>query len=1049
MPHAPRFSGRFPAASVWLGGLLFVLAGCSSRPVFECRFTEDPIVIDGKLDEAAWERAVQIDGFTMPGERGGPKPRKGTRAKLLWDRENLYVAADMEDTDIFADVTEHDGPTAENDVFEVFLKPDAKKTGYYEFHVTAANTVFDMFLPRRGKAGRFKKDVEFGIESAVAVRGTLDRWNDKDEGWSAEMRIPWESLMATGGRPNPGAEWLFALCRQDHDVERDGPELSSAAPLSRRDFHRHEDYAALRFLGPEPTSATRPYGIPKYVPVTTSRVVGSPDPPTPYVVERSRPAATINGPIAVAFQPGSDRILFVTEPGQYAPSKLMRMRDVPDVFDPETLLEADGSVHYDIAFHPQFAENGYVFVGSNGPVRQPEGATEKPACPNMTRITRYVIDREPPYTFHADSATVIIEWDSAGHNGGALAFGTDGLLYVTSGDGSSDSDADRTGQDLSRLRAKVLRIDVDHPGPDGRPYTVPADNPFVGMEGVRPETWAYGLRNPWRIAVDRETGRIWVGNNGQDLWEQVYLIEKGANYGWSVVEGSQPFAADQKAGPHPISAPTVEHPHSEARSLTGGIVYQGSALPELRGAYIYGDFSTGRIWGLRHDGQKVTWHELLADTTLQITAFAEDPQGELIVVDHHSGWGGGLYRLTKRPPPKEAVTGFPRRLSESGLFASVAEHRMAPGVVPYLVNSPLWSDGTHKARFFALPAQKAGGGKFVPTPISVTNARGWNFPDGTVLVKSFAIDERQGDPASRRWIETRFMLKEQGEWAGYSYEWNDDQTDALLVEAAGKDREFPVRLADGSESPQAWHYPSRTECMVCHSRAANYVLGLCTVQLNRDFDYAAVLGEGHAVDNQLRTLEHLGMLHVRWADAAHERLTHRAREKGLKDEEADRWVQRQTQCRGEHVTGTPYGSALLAVAPERTNRLVSPADATQDIAARARSYLQSNCASCHIFAGGGNGPMELEYLSAFGPPRPLDKMQALNVKPMHHTFGLPDARIIAGGHPERSVLLSRMSRRGPGQMPQLATAIVDATGVEAVREWIESLPPEETQVSAR
>src|SRR5262249_22920486 len=184
------------------------------------------------------------------------------------------------------------------------------------------------------------------------------------------------------------------------------------------------------------------------------------------------------------------------------------------------------------------------------------------------------------------SALTIIEWDSNGHNGGDLAFGLDGMLYVSSGDGTSDSDTNLTGQDLTKLLAKVLRIDVDHPAP-GQAYAVPPDNPFVKTPGARPETWAMGFRNPWRLTIDKKTGDLWVGNNGQDLWEQAYLVERGANYGWSVMEGSHPFYLNRKAGPTPFARPIVEHPHSEMRSLTGGIVYYGSKLPQLRGAHMY------------------------------------------------------------------------------------------------------------------------------------------------------------------------------------------------------------------------------------------------------------------------------------------------------------------------------------------------------------------------------------------------------------------------------------------------------------------------------
>ena len=1064
-------------AILWMAATVTGCSGSSQRestasaPVpapYDCRFTEEPITIDGKLDDPAWNHAAVIDRFQMPWLRQKMSlALKATRARLLWDRACLYIAADLDDADLYATMTEHDGNTWENDVFELFLKPAVDKPSYYEFHITPANTVFDIFLPRRGHVGRFRRDREFHIESAVSLRGTLNRWTDQDEGWSAEMAIPWSDLMPTGGRPDPGETWRFALCRYDFDIAQEKPELSTSAPLASKtypDFHSHEDFAPIQFTMPPAHNATRPYGIPQYVPVTTSKVVGSPDVPLPYTVQRVLPAARISCPITVAAQPGSDRLLFVTEPAMYRPSKVMRMRDDPNSFEPETLIDVDdpdlklGTVHYSIVFHPAFAQNGYVYIGSNGP-RRPgvaDASVGQPGVANkMTRITRYVIDREPPYAFHNDSAEVIIEWDSEGHDGGDMAFAPDGMLYVTSGDGSSDSDTDRAGQDLTRLRSKLLRIDVDHPDEqtpgDGRAYSVPANNPFVDSQessdgqktAIRPETWAYGFRNPWRIAIDPTNGHIWVGNNGQDLWEQIYLVQRGANYGWSLVEGSHPFASQRPAGPHPISKPIAEHSHADARSLTGGVVYAGELLPDLKGAYLYGDYSTGRIWCIRHDGEKVTRHDLIADTTLQITSFGVDSKGELLITDHRPNDEGGFYRLVLSPPQQE-VRAFPQRLSESGLFASTRDHTMAPGVIPYLVNAPLWSDGTHKARFFALPPSKDDRGADVPTGIDVTDSGGWNFPNGTVLIKSFAIDEEEENPASRRWIETRFMLKEAGEWAGYSYEWNDAQTDAVLVAGSGKDRVFRIQTAQLDKHPdgvreQAWRYPSRTECLVCHSRAANYVLGLCTVQLNRDFDYSAALGKGYATDNQLRTLERLGVLRVNWWGSAAWSVTDQVKQKGFKGIAVQQLVaERLSLSEGDASKHSQQRSTLLLKAPAATNHLVDPYDSAQDLNARARSYLHSNCSYCHMQAGGGNAMIDLTYLGG-SDGNTHARMKAIDEKPMHHTFDLFDARIIASGHPERSVLLSRMSRRGAGQMPQLSTSVVDAQAVRMLGQWIESL----------
>ena len=248
------------------------------------------------------------------------------------------------------------------------------------------------------------------------------------------------------------------------------------------------------------------------------------------------------------------------------------------------------------------------------------------------QIARFTMARRSPFGLDPASEEVIIEWPSNGHDGGGLVFGQDGMLYITTGDGTSDSDDDNVGQDMTRLLAKLLRIDVDHPEP-GKAYSVPKDNPFVGVKDARPETWAFGFRNPWRMTLDRETGHIWVGNGGQDLWETAYLIERGANYGWSVYEGSHPFYLTRKLGPAPLTKPTLEHHHSESRSLTGGIVYYGQRFPELRGAYIYGDYSTGKIWAARHDGTRLLWQKEIADTTLQITCFGTDSRGEILIVD--------------------------------------------------------------------------------------------------------------------------------------------------------------------------------------------------------------------------------------------------------------------------------------------------------------------------------------------------------------------------------------------------------------------------------
>lgn len=1010
-------------------------------PASECRFAEMPPKIDGVGDDAAWKAAQLFDKFTLPWLKEKERAAKtATKARLLWDREYLYFLAEMDDTDLYADVTEADGQTWDNDVFELFFKPAADKPGYYEFQINAAGTTMDMFLPRRGAGGfkRFIKDGDFHLETKVKLNGSLNKWTDKDQGWTVEGRMPWTDFLRTGGRPAVDEVWTFALCRYDYSVDFEGPELSSMAPLKTNgypNFHFFEDYAELKFVrGPKPESRsqnpevrTQKRGgliegvLPK---LATSRVVGSPEPPLPYRTEKKYPKLKVNYPIALVHQPGSDRLWTITQDRSYSTTVIERFVDSPDVSETEVLLQKDERVAYDITFHPRFAENGFVYVGHNRPKVVVDGAVSGKEADDSKKerktekystVSRFKVNPRPPYEFDPQSETVIIEWLSDGHNGAAITFGLDGMLYVTTGDGTSDSDTNVRGQDMTKLTAKVLRIDVDRPD-EGKMYSVPKDNPFVGQPNMVPETWAIGLRNPWRMTTDRQTGHIWVGNNGQDLWEQVYFVRKGDNYGWSVYEGSHPFYLTRELGPTPHVKPALEHHHSEARSLTGGIVCYGKERPELKGVYVYGDHSTGKVWGARHDGQKVTWHQELVDTPFHITGFGTDSRGELLICDHAPAGEGGFHTLI--PTPVDAPkTNFPRTLSESGLFRSVRGHELEPSLIPYSVNAPLWSDGTDKVRAVGIPGDSP--------KIDFNTGRAWGFPNETVIVKSFALDLVEGDPKSRRWIETRFLTKQQNEWIGYSYQWNDEQTDGVLVAKEGLDREFTIQTANGSRQ-QKWHFPSRTECMVCHSRAAGFVLGLSTLQMNRDHDY----GGGH-VENQLSVLERLDLFHdLDYAAETRNRLKEDLQKSGLTEKEANDKVAALTASRDQRGS---VKSSLLALSPDKYERLVDPYDPREKLEARARSYLHSNCSICHVEAGGGNAQMQLEWKTA------LDKMKLLDEVPIHDKFNLPEARLIAPGHPERSVLLHRVAMRGRGQMPQLASARVDQPAVDMLTEWIRQM----------
>lgn len=216
----------------------------------ECRRASGPITLDGKGDEESWKGAEVIDDFILNWQRDNPRKAKtATRARLLWDDEYLYFLADMDDVDLFADEKTRDGTTWDNDVFELFFKPAADKLGYYEFQVNAAGTIFDMYFPSRGSGGtrRFKNADGINVEAKVVLRGTLNDWQDDDQGWTVEGRIAWKDLKYTGGRPSAGDHWKFALCRYDYSKAFESPELSSCARLNWLNFHQYEDYSTLEF----------------------------------------------------------------------------------------------------------------------------------------------------------------------------------------------------------------------------------------------------------------------------------------------------------------------------------------------------------------------------------------------------------------------------------------------------------------------------------------------------------------------------------------------------------------------------------------------------------------------------------------------------------------------------------------------------------------------------------------------------------------------------------------------------------------------------------
>jgi uncharacterized repeat protein (TIGR03806 family) len=483
----------------------------------------------------------------------------------------------------------------------------------------------------------------------------------------------------------------------------------------------------------------------------------------------------------------------------------------------------------------------------------------------------------------------------ANHNGGNIVFGPDGYLYLGFGDGGSGGDPMGNGQNLGTLLGKMLRIDVA----GGATYVVPPDNPFVGDAKARGEIWAYGLRNPWRWSFDRQTGQLWAGDVGQNLWEEIDIITRGGNYGWNLREGKHCYGAD----PCPTAGlidPVWDYAHTDGVAVIGGYVYRGSAIPQLVGTYLFADAGSGKLWGLfpsASDGSLAA-QELL-ETGVNPSSFGEGADGELYLTDNGTG---AIWKIV--PGTQPGAIGFPQKLSQLGCMDPLDPSKPGPGLIPYTVNVPFWSDGADKQRWVALPDGKQA---------HILPDGDIDFPNGTVLVKSFTVGNTL--------IETRlFMRHDDGVWAGYTYEWDADGKDATLV-LGGKKK----ALSD----TQSWIYPSGAQCLTCHNDAAGHSLGPELRQLNTLEVYPATNRRAP----QLETWSHLGLFDTPLPSQA------TAPDMGPAPPEA--------QAALPVITGDPSGQT--PVSPD----------------ARARAWLHVNCSFCHRPMGPGRGPQDLRVDRSF------------------------------------------------------------------------------------
>ncbi len=653
-------------------------------------------------------------------------------------------------------------------------------------------------------------------------------------------------------------------------------------------------------------------------------------PPTSFALVNAFGSLSFTQPVCITTPPGDTQRVFICE-------KTGLLKVIPDVTaaSPAASVFLDLPAHLSsrgesiatggggdergllgLAFHPNYATNRhfYIFYSVNaGGLHQ--------------RVSRFTTRADNPNLADPASELILIsQFDEANnHNGGDLHFGPDGYLYISVGDEGGGNDQYNNHQTITKdLFAGILRIDVDkktgNVAPTPHPaiptdsgaarFSIPIDNPYVhtslggpwdgtyngssvSLTAVRREFYATGLRNPWRMSFDPETGELWCGDVGQNARDEINLIVNGGNYGWAFREGN---INGPKSGQAPSNFDTLHHTRPvydythgdgpfQGRSVSGGIVYRGTRISSLAGKYIFADYVSGNIWSLQRNGGNPPTVERIAGEG-GISAFGRDPSNQdVLIADLNDN---RILRLTTA----DDITGFPATLGATGLFADLSDLSPSPGLVPYSINLPFWSDHAVKRRWMIVPD---GISQFTWSKDGL-----WTLPPGTIWVKHFDIEMERGNPASARRLETRLIVKNEAGAYGVSYRWNEEGTEAFLAADEGEDFELPI-TENGNPAPQTWRIPSRAECMICHTPQAGHALSFNTRQFNLAGDMLGFTG------NQLQVLHQHG-----------------------------------------YFTNAPDSPNLLP-------RHLRPDEDEYSVEGRVRSYLAVNCAYCHKDGGSVEG----------------------------------------------------------------------------------------------
>ena len=702
-----------------------------------------------------------------------------------------------------------------------------------------------------------------------------------------------------------------------------------------------------------------------------------------YSTEDAFAGLTFDQPLAIVTPPGeTDRVFVVEKTGRIQVVTNLSTTPVKQVFLDLSarVLTSSEQGALGLAFHPNFANNHYfyVFYSTTATTSAGTGAHE--------RVARFTALSGSPTNAQllATEVPMISQFDEAdNHNGGDMHFGSDGYLYISLGDEGGANDQYNNSQRIDKdFFSGLLRIDVDqlpgnltphaHPSVHAGTYKIPADNPFVGATtfnglavtpaNVRTELWAVGLRNPWRFSFDGPTGRLLLGDVGQGAREEIDLITKGGNYGWNYREGT---IAGPKGGP-PAGAvfiePIWDADRNTASCVIGGVVYRGTRFAQLFGRYVFADYGANRLFIMTFPSSG----PVQVENSISISGpvgFGTDPRnGDVLIASISTGKILRLiYNTTATGTP------IPTTLTATGAFSDLATLAPAAGVVAYQPNVSFWSDYANKRRWFSVPA--------LANKITFAAEGNWTFPAGTVWVKHFDLELTRGDPSTARRLETRFLVKTASGVYGVTYKWNTAQTEATLVAEAGETESIAINDG-GTMRTQVWRYPSRAECLQCHTPVGGQALSFNTAQLNRTVTYGATSA------NQLAALASAGYF----------------------------------------TTATiPDPATLRALAPSD--------DTSATLEYRVRSYLAANCVQCHQPGGAALGNWDARIQT------PTDSAGLLNGSLIDNR-GDAANRVIVPSDLSHSVMLARISTRGSGQMPPLGSNELDLKNIALLTNWI-------------